>query len=521
MCKTHWESFDVIILEENHRQGEDHEYAEMLNRIRIGQHTAQDMDILRTRVRPQGHPDLQGAMYISCTNKSVNQMNDIRLNELRSELFEIEAINIHPTIKEFKPRIEAKGTVGGTAFLQTLRFKIGARVMLIHNIYVLDGLSNGTRGELINVEKDSGGKVNRLIIKFDEEYQGVEKRNDFPGVSRKYPGCTPIQKYLCPYSLAKKTTIASNTAQVYQFPIVVCFAATTHKFQGGTVNKPNKVALDLRTVFDDAMSYVMLSRVEDINQLFIIGSLPEEKFRTSSKCLTELERLWNKSVNKNPPKWEQQHSASVKISILNCHSLHDKIIDIKADPVLSISDVICFTETWVKDNEIHPDLQIEGFKLHLNSSEDQRAKGVAVFFKEKAFYMADSLALVSLQVSKLSSDEIDVICLYRSKQCHGGVEAISGLINHTKTTIICGDFNVCYKENRNHPLIRTILNLGFHQMVQHATHIEGGVIDHIYFKNGSHPMNIDVQMYSPYYTARDHDALCVTLTKLVDDISGN
>ena len=91
LCKTHWESFDVIILEENHRQGEDHEYKKMLNRIRIG------------------HPDLQGAMYISCTNKSVNQMNDIRLNELRSELFEIEAINIHPTIKEFKPRIEAKG----------------------------------------------------------------------------------------------------------------------------------------------------------------------------------------------------------------------------------------------------------------------------------------------------------------------------------------------------------------------------------------------------------------------------
>ena len=54
------------------RQGGDYENAEMLNRIRIGQHTTQDMNILITRVRPEGHSDLHGAMYISCTNKSVN-----------------------------------------------------------------------------------------------------------------------------------------------------------------------------------------------------------------------------------------------------------------------------------------------------------------------------------------------------------------------------------------------------------------------------------------------------------------
>ena len=128
-----------------------------------------------------------------------------------------------------------------------------------------------------------------------------------------YPGCTPIDKYLCSYSLAKKNSIASNTAQVYQFPVVVCFAATTHKFQGGTIIKPSKLAADLRTVFDDAMAYVMLSRVQDILQLYIIGSLPEEKFRVSSKCLEELERLTNKSVNKNLPIWEQTLQNTIKM----------------------------------------------------------------------------------------------------------------------------------------------------------------------------------------------------------------
>ena len=56
--------------------------------------------------------------------------------------------------------------------------------------------------------------------------------------------------------------------------MTVCFTATTHKFQGATVVKPNNLAVDLRTVLDDAMAYVMVSRVQAKPQLFIVGDLP-------------------------------------------------------------------------------------------------------------------------------------------------------------------------------------------------------------------------------------------------------
>ena len=169
ICKALWDTFDVILLEENHRQGDDHSYAEILNRIRIGQQTESDMDILRERVRPEGHPDLKGAMYVTCTNKTVMKMNKIRLKELNTELFEIQAKHAHPTIKDFVPKVDDKGTVGGTSFLQTLKVKNGSRVMLIHNIDVLDGLSIGSRGTLIGVERNKKNEISILMIKFDEQ----------------------------------------------------------------------------------------------------------------------------------------------------------------------------------------------------------------------------------------------------------------------------------------------------------------------------------------------------------------
>ena len=47
---THWNSFDVINLVENHRQNSDKEYANLLNRIRIGHQTNEDLSLLETRV---------------------------------------------------------------------------------------------------------------------------------------------------------------------------------------------------------------------------------------------------------------------------------------------------------------------------------------------------------------------------------------------------------------------------------------------------------------------------------------
>ena len=49
---------NVMNLEINHRQGKDKEYADMLNRVREGRQTNEDIEKLKERIRSYDHKDL-------------------------------------------------------------------------------------------------------------------------------------------------------------------------------------------------------------------------------------------------------------------------------------------------------------------------------------------------------------------------------------------------------------------------------------------------------------------------------
>ena len=273
-----WRKFDCINLEINHRQGEDKEYADMLNRIRIGEQTAEDIEKLKKRVRSENHMDIKrekDALYIFGTNKKVNQMNNKRLKALKGEELTVKATCIHKTIKNFNPPEGKAGEVHKTPFQKELRIKIGAKVMLTYNVNTSDGLTNGARGELIGVIEDTNGNISKLIVKFERDSFGREKQKNNPGISSKYPGGTPIEKVNFPFSISKSKKSIINTAMVIQFPLRLAFACTAHKIQGATIPKPRKVILNVTDTFAAAMVYVMLSRVCTLKQIFTLNQLEE------------------------------------------------------------------------------------------------------------------------------------------------------------------------------------------------------------------------------------------------------
>ena len=90
------------------------------------------------------------------------------------------------------------------------------------------------------------------------------------------------------------------------------------------------------------------------------------------------------------------------------------------------------------------------------------------------------------------------------------ISYLEDLINEEKTTIIGGDLNICVLKQPNNILTDGLKENGFKQIVTKATHIEGGLIDHVYIKQGpSIKFSWVLEDFPKYYS--DHDGLGLTL----------
>ena len=276
-------------------------YADMLNRIRIGENTDEDINILRAKVRGKDHPDLKGALYIAAKKATVNEHNENCLNSSNEKLYEIEAKHFIKLKQNLKPYITKDGTISDTQFMDRLKLKKGSKVMLIYNVDVSDLLCNGAMGTLIGVELSKDGNVDKLIIRFDNPKAGTISRKKHPNYTQKYPEGTVITKIDREYSLGKKITAdISSTAHLIQFPVILAFAVTVHKVQGQTIERPMKVVMDIRSVFEGAQAYVMLSRIKELSQLYILEELSEKKLYPIQKALEEIKRLEKVALHNYP-----------------------------------------------------------------------------------------------------------------------------------------------------------------------------------------------------------------------------
>ena len=262
-----------------------------------------------------------------------------------------------------------------------------------------------------------------------------------------------------------------------------------------------------------AMAYVMLSRVQCIEQLFVLKVLDTKKFIISEAALEEHARMEKKSVNNNKTLWETD-GPILKIYLLNIHSLKDKMSDLAADTMLLKSDIIALGETWLPSDVVDPAHNLPGYQLSLNSWE-RGSRGVATYYKPEFVWNTNDKTQF-IQVTKLSSVDIDVMNVYRSPRATVTddtqlVGKLGSLINQGRFTILLGDFNICYHSKRGHVVLSFLESLGFKQFITRSTHISGGVLD-LVFINHSSKYEVDAQLYSPYYTCRDHDCVLVTVS---------
>ena len=508
-----WQMFKSILLTENHRQGKDKAYADLLNRVRVGEQTNEDLDLLRSRIRSDSHPDIKNAdMFIGCRRKDVAERNIKYLAQLKGTLLRMMAVHHTATRKKFKPMISKKdGNVGNTSLIDELLLKVGAQVMIVHNIDTLDQLSNGQIGVLVDFVRTEDKKIEILVIKLRDQSAGSQNKTKHPYLSKKFPGCVFIKRVSIQYSVRKKSGDIGSMATVIQFPIKLAHAITAHKIQGNTIIYPSSVLLDLTSVFEAAQAYVMLSRVQCIEQVFIYKKLPEEKIRISTTGIEELKRLQKISMNENPTPWNKK-SEHFKIAFVNCAGLIAHFQDIKTDKKMLKADLLHLDETHITDEIDVSDLALDGFSAHFTNA--GKGKGIATYKAENITATISSFKGTGLQIVKVSMEEIDSINVYRSsnKSMVETLETLEEMIDPDKATVISGDFNLCLRKYKTNTLLTGLNHSGFKQLQKEASQIMGGVIDHVYWKDPREQWETPyVERYSPYYS--DHCGFLITLRK--------
>ena len=228
-----WEMFDCIELEHNHRQGPDKEYAELLDRIRFKSKaddlSDDDLALLNSRILDPGE---ENVTKIFGKNVNVNEENRKKLAAIKRKKFVSHAVHMP---KERKVTINNDGSIEKTTFLDRLELKVGARVMLLHNINTLDGLVNGVQGEVQEIITDKDDKIRYVLVKFDNPKIGEEQRMKYKFLENNGLAHTdlstavPIERINFSYTLGNVSKMHGARASFMQIPLKCSWAITAHK----------------------------------------------------------------------------------------------------------------------------------------------------------------------------------------------------------------------------------------------------------------------------------------------------
>ena len=348
-----WLNCQVIYLKTNYRQGEGNPWTELLNRVRIGQPTKEDISILKSR-KPSllDSEKRKAAANIYFKNKDVKNYNSKMLKTLVEQRYDIAAKYDIPKGSNFVPPIdESKGTIGKSNFSEIVQVKIGSRVMLVYNIDIPDLLVNGALGTVVGFEFDKRGEVECIIVSFDRPETGIGQMNSFKHLANKYlkqRGCPiykqTIEELISTSTRSNRGRSHGSTYKITQFPLRLAWGSTAHKVQGIEIKRGSDIITHGDKKMPNGMYYVMLSRAQALENVYNENFLPD-RLKANADALEEDGKLKERCIVSS------YHKMQYSFFVLNIRSLPKHFIDICHDMYANKSDHICLVETWLDPDQ--------------------------------------------------------------------------------------------------------------------------------------------------------------------------
>jgi ATP-dependent exoDNAse (exonuclease V) alpha subunit len=260
-----WKSLNlnIIYLTKMYRVN-DEEYAKILERIRMAKHKEEDNIILYKR-------------HIAYKNMINEESEESKNNEIKPTFLYSKKVDVYEKNMEelkknsnelliFEPRISNTQSIKSSILKKIkddkLYLKIGAQVMLTVNLDTESGLVNGNRGVILDYNSELGITIKflngiYLITPYSYEYEYEYDDNDDNDDNDN-----------------KNTKKLKYTVE--QYPLILAYSLSIHKVQGCTLDY---AIIDIGySVFESSMSYVALSRVRNLNGLFLKAYQPSKIF---------------------------------------------------------------------------------------------------------------------------------------------------------------------------------------------------------------------------------------------------
>jgi len=245
--------FNVTILTQNMRISGDQLFKEILDRLRWGKCTDDDLDVLN-ELRITEFPDGIIPTRLFSKNKDVDALNNIELNKLINTnnpdlLYEV--LYIGNSIK----KKASSSYITSQKILETLKLCVGAQVIVTRNIDPDIGIVNGTRG---------------TVVKIDPEFVSIKLLNG---------------TFYTVMFFNVKADIFNDLDRNIDFkyiPLKLAWGVSIHSSQGMTIDA---LEIDLgASIFTEEQAYTGLSRARNMNSIKITRLL-KSSFKTNKDVI--------------------------------------------------------------------------------------------------------------------------------------------------------------------------------------------------------------------------------------------